>query len=427
MATEKDFLEILKFSSSMGDVSTALGNAMYGVNHNNEAIALKSHRNRGGYTFFTRPQLCLTSTNLAYSRMFIHLLDKEQNSVLSFVRRTLDPRLMGSKEIVFGNVDSTVGAVYKAQPLGAKNGPIFLDNDNIFIPLLSNSIKSISGFPDPALPTYASSENIRGGQWIIGDGHLDIFRSYDVSVTFEDYYGIPIILLFNYWINYIAEVFSNTGMQPYPDMIAYNEIDYNTRIYRLIMDETNRYVRMIYACGAAFPSSIDMGRMFNYNRDNVYGEDVADVNITFKCVGANYNDPILIDEFNKTVCIGNPKLKEARINLLLGKSNDEIVVNNYVKIPFAFKQYFNFRGYPLINPNTMELEWYISTTSTTYKHVANLLKSTPKYQQTRPDRLKKEAKRKEAFVSKTTSNVDVMTKSDYEGTENKTYKREDLT
>ena len=234
MATEKDFLEILKFSSSMGDVSTALGNAMYGVNHNNEAIALKSHRNRGGYTFFTRPQLCLTSTNLAYSRMFIHLLDKEQNSVLSFVRRTLDPRLMGSKEIVFGNVDSTVGAVYKAQPLGAKNGPIFLDNDNIFIPLLSNSIKSISGFPDPALPTYASSENIRGGQWIIGDGHLDIFRSYDVSVTFEDYYGIPIILLFNYWINYIAEVFSNTGMQPYPDMIAYNEIDYNTRIYRLI-------------------------------------------------------------------------------------------------------------------------------------------------------------------------------------------------
>lgn len=396
-----DFLELLKFSSTVGDVTTALGNAMYGLNHNGEGIALKSHRNRAGYTFFTRPQLCLTDVNLGYSRLFLHLLDQEKNSVLSYIRRTLDPRLMASKEYVFGD-NKKVGAVYKEKSLGPTNGPDFMDNLNIYIPLLTNSIKSISGFPDPALPTYTSAENIRGGQWIIGDGHLDIFRSYDISVTFEDYYGIPVILLFNYWINYIAEVFSNTGMQPYPDMIAFNEIDYNTRIYRLIMDETNRYVRMIYACGAAFPSSIDMGRMFNYNKENAFTEDTSEVNVTFKCVGASYNDPILIDEFNKTTCIGNPSLKPMRNRLLEGESNDEHAENSYIKVPFAFKQYFNFRGYPLINPNTMELEWYISTNSKTYQEVLKLVKNTESYRRRKPALRKKEELEKSKFFSAST-------------------------
>ncbi len=371
----QDFLELLKFSSTVGDPSTALGNAIYGINHNLEALPLKAARNRAGYTFFTRPQLCLADDNLRHSRFFLHLLDTRQNSIKRFVRTTLDPRLDGlSTGIKYKKVGDEAGSV--AEFVKGPASPVFVDNANIFIPLLTNALKSISGFPDPTTPSYTSSENIRGGQWGIVDGHLDIYRKYSLSCTFDEFYGFPVTELFSYWITYQAEVFANTGMQPYPDFIAYNEIDYNTRIYRLIMDNTNTRVNMIYACGAAYPNSIDLGQMFNYNKENPYSSDITEVNVTIECFGAMYNDPILIDEFNKATTIGVPSLNAARLDQLKSLRTDDKRYNGYVKIPNSLKNYFNFRGYPLINPNTMELEWYVNENSATYRQVKEILQNS---------------------------------------------------
>ena len=50
-----------------------------------------------------------------------------------------------------------------------------------------------------------------------------------------------------------------------------------------------------------------------------------------------------------------------------------IVSNNLEKVPNALKGRFSNRVYPYINYDTLELEYYIDTTTTFFKNVVELL------------------------------------------------------
>jgi hypothetical protein len=76
-----------------------------------------------------------------------------------------------------------------------------------------------------------------------------------------------------------------------------------------------------------------------------------------------YNDDILIREFNLTSAIFSKAVRDK----LEGKAN------NLVKIPIALLDIFNNRGIPLINENTLELEWWINKNSLTYKNIMSKL------------------------------------------------------
>ena len=134
---------------------------------------------------------------------------------------------------------------------------------------------------------------------------------------------------------------------PYPDFIVENEIDYNTRIYRLILDPTKKKVQKIGATGVCFPTSLPIGGFFDYSSDKPYNDNNSDITIRFKCLGAQYQDDILIYEFNETVAVFNPSMRDSVIN------------NEMTQIPGTLLGTFNNRGYPRINPETYELEWWI--------------------------------------------------------------------
>ena len=143
------------------------------------------------------------------------------------------------------------------------------------------------------------------------------------------------------------------------DMIAANEIDYNTRIYRLVLDESKRFVTKIAATGASFPLNVPTGKFFDYSDENKYNLQTKDINIRFKCMGAMYNDDILIKEFNEVSAIFNSDVR----NLLNNKSH------SLAEIPNELLKYVNNRGYPIINKDTYELKWYISKSSATYRDI----------------------------------------------------------
>jgi hypothetical protein len=136
-------------------------------------------------------------------------------------------------------------------------------------------------------------------------------------------------------------------MMPYPDAIVENEIDYQTRIYRLVLDPKMKFVQKIGACGAAFPMASPLGASFNFASDTPYMRDNDQLSIPFKAIGASYLDPILISEFNQVVQEFNPDMKDSRRS------------RNYKKLIGNDGRYFNFRGYPRINPTTYELEWWV--------------------------------------------------------------------
>ena len=76
-----------------------------------------------------------------------------------------------------------------------------------------------------------------------------------MDVTFKNTKGNPLLYFFYIWIKYQTLVFEGI-LNPYMDMIVENEIDYNTRIYRLVMDQQKRYVTYIAATGASLTNGV---------------------------------------------------------------------------------------------------------------------------------------------------------------------------
>ena len=361
----------MRTSQPMGSHLRAIGNNLYGINHRQVKSIIPENRDSHGLVFFTRPQLNLGNQNLRNSRKFYSLLTKNENSIHRYVRCMLDPRLARmhsagvdiSKYGLITEEDTRDTAYTKFRQLYGQE-PIkcpLVDEKLAFIPILTNSIKSMSGWPDIVLPTYTSKEGLKREQWSIADGMIDTYDSQDLDCTFKNMKDEPLILLFETWLRYMAFVFEGM-ISPYFDFLVENEIDYMTRIYRLILDESKVFVKKIAAVGAAFPITVPNGKFFDFEDSEKYNNGTKDINIRFKYIGAEYNDDILVHEFNQTTLIFNPALYN--VGSLTHPNGEE-----YVKIPHNFIDLFNNRGYPLIDKATMELCWYISKKSKTYKEV----------------------------------------------------------
>jgi len=357
--TKKDNIldDMINFKSSLdrfmtltqpiNSIQKANSNLLYGLNNSTSKPVVNENRDKPGYVFFTRPQLNMTAVNLRNVSQMYNLLTKDPYTVQRYVRCTLDPR------------QATLNGI--RSPLVDTNMP--------FIPVLTNTIKSLSGWPDITMPTFTSKEGVRKEQYTQADGSTDIFEAYDLDATFRNTRDEPLLMLFQHWLVYTGLVFEGVLM-PYMDMIVENEIDYNTRIYRLVMDETNTYVKKISCTGAAFPVNVPTGKVFDFNDSSVYDLDNKDINIRFRCVGALYNDALIVNDFNKVNVIFNPE-----VDLLIKNNFREGKMHNLIKIPHSLLSVLNYRGYPIINTNTFELEWWINKNSPDAIRLFKLLKN----------------------------------------------------
>ncbi len=339
-------------STPIGSVDKAIGNNLWGFNHRQVPGMVPINKDSYGMTFFVRPQLNLQSDNVRNVRLFYPLLTSNSQSIQRFVRCTLDPR-------------AHVGYVRKSGLIPGLECE-FVDPFSAFIPILSNNLNAISGWPDVVSPTFQSKAGLYQEEYAQVDGIVKNYTSFDLSATFRNTRGDPIVYLFYIWLHYQSLVFEGQ-LVPYPDFIAENEIDYMTRIYRIVLDPEKRFVRKIGATGVSFPTSVPIGEFLDYNNDVPFNLQNKDITVRFKSLGAIYQDDILIKEFNQTVAIFNPLMSEASI------ANGNAVI----KVNPALLVYFNNRGYPRINPNTYELEWYVDgNTFNNRIQILNSMKST---------------------------------------------------
>lgn len=320
--------------------SRAITDNLYGINHRQITSAIPINKDQYGLTLFTRPQLNFTKQNLRNERIMIPLLTGDSLSYQRYIRTQLDPRSMVGYDTGYGVVGAQADRV---------NSCPLTDANQAFIPILTNNLLSISGWPDITVPTFTSEAGIYKDEWGIVDGVVKNYTSYDITATFRNLRGDPITTMFFYWAHYMSSVFEGT-LLPYPDYVAGNVIDYNTRIYRLTLDQSKRYVQSIAATGAAIPIADPIASKFDYSSDKPYNDVNAQIAIPFKCYGAIYNDDILIWSFNKTVCSFNQLMKDSKRE------------STMMKIPYEYLKLFNNRGYCRIEPQTYELEWWIEKT-----------------------------------------------------------------
>jgi len=330
-------------STPIGSVERAIGNNLYGFNHRQIPGLVPSNKDTYGLTFFTRPQLNLQAENIRNVRLFYPLLTEELLSVQRFVRCTLDPRLMAGYKVY--NVNQELKRAIP--PINC----MLVDNTQAFIPVLTNNVNTVSGWPDVVAPVFTSDNGLYNEAYSMVDGITRYYESFDLDVNFRNTKGDPILYMFYIWLHYTSLVFENK-LTPYMDYTTNNRIDYNTRIYRLVLDKDKRVVTKIAATGVAFPISVPTGSFFDYNHEKPYNDQNKDLSIRFRCLGAEYLDDILIKEFNMTVGIFKPEMR-----------NDATRNQHMVLIDDTELLHFNNRGYPRINPSTYVLEWWENKSS----------------------------------------------------------------
>lgn len=325
------------------------------------------NRDNMGYLFFTRPCLNLTYDNLSMTRTMTTLRNANPNSIAAYVRALLDPWGQIGKYSGIQMKNSSSGTAQEKIDTAANANSVYsplVDSSNPFIPILSNLCTSLTGWKDIALNDFTSQNGVHNEQNIMVDGHYYITNAFELSGAFRNIEGDPISLLFRVWTEYMVACRQEGLMNPYPTFVERREFDYNTRIYRFIMDNTRTYIQKMGAT-IAFPSSVSYGNPLNYSSDKNFIDTNNEISITFKCVGQDIDDPILIYEFNTLVATFNPNLaidytkydRETQ-SLVLVSGN-----NYYYKLKPHEKNRGVFMAIPLINHVTMELEWWIDKTS----------------------------------------------------------------
>lgn len=322
-------------TTSMGSINKSISRNLFGFNHMQINPPMVTTGDMLGMTFFTRPQLNLEGDNIRNIRLLYPLLSSNSKSIHRWVRCALDPRLMSNYN--YGGADLR-------EPMICE----LIDNKSAFLTPLTNNLISLSGWPDMNAPTFTSTPGMHNEEYSMVDGIVQHKGAFDLDASFQNSRGDVILYLFYVWLHYMSNVFEGT-MVPYPDFISENELDYNTRIYRIVLDTSRDTVTKIAATGASFPTTAPTGNFFDYTNEKLFLERNERIQIRFKCMGADYFDDILVSEFNQTVQIFNIDM------------SDSIRPRRMTLIPKSVKHLFNNRGYPRINPDTHAFEWWIET------------------------------------------------------------------
>lgn len=322
---DKDPVARAGFSKGMGSMDRAIYQNFYGLNRFSGVPYAPLNRTANGFVFFTRPRMNLSYDNITQVRTLTPMLTLNEWNVMRAIRAMLDPE--GSRHV------------------GGYHSPM-INTFNPFMPVLSNNLLSLSGWPEMVVDTFTSDPGIYKEEWSIADGFSRIFGTYELTANFRNIQGDPISWIFHFWTQYMLMMHEGV-MNPRPAQLIDNEVDYDTRIYRLIMDPTWTYVEKIAACGACFPVSNNMAQQFDFDVNKPISDGPDEISVSFKCMGADYNDPISLLEFNMVGELFDPRL----MNQFRGK--------HYRRVAPAEAMLMNHRAIPRIDTITMELEWWI--------------------------------------------------------------------
>lgn len=296
----------------------------YGLNSTPNMAPLPTHRELQGLTLFTRPELNLSYDNISPVRALASLLEQDPNSAQFAVKAMLDP--------------ITYETAKKRTPL--------VDGKNPYLTLLSNTLLTMSTPPDIGMNIYSSPEGIAKEVWIMPDSIAEYNGRYDLTCTFNNIKSNSVLLLFHTWLIYMGALRIGPCIPHYANRYK-NRMDFNTRIERFKFDISGTKVEQWFHCGAAVPTNCSIGAGFGYNREEAGEMENKQLSVQFACVGAVYNDPIQLLEFNIRMMRWNRNLR------------DEVRKQFYVKAERRLVSAVSYHAYPLINLSNHEMEWWV--------------------------------------------------------------------
>lgn len=334
----EQLIDSISQDTGIGRLNDAYYNMLYGINHRGLGNPVAASQDNTGIIFFTRPDLNLSYDNLARQRVLMPLATQQDEppTLQRAVRALLDP--VGSRT------------------RGVKS-PL-IDDGSPFIHLLTNTLISLSGWPDIAPETYNSKEGVMQEAWSMVTGIAKHNGNFNLTANFKNTQGSPVALLILTWLYYMYGV-RYENMEPYMRNVVNTTVDSKTRIYHFILDPGRQYIQHSAVTGfGAQPSSFPIGNLFNYTGGETMQTAQEQLPVTWNCSVAEYNDPINLREFNRLVAEFNPQLKIVAMDGKNITTHGE-VQDTWLKVPREFIKRGNYRGTPLIHEDTGELYWYV--------------------------------------------------------------------
>lgn len=351
-----DFYNNIFTKSGMGTAGTPLQSSFAGIDYRSKGLPVPANTDTIGLVFFTRPRLNLSYHNLTVFPEFKPYLDEDPNSLKGALRCLLDPvghhplfrKAMLSKLRL--REDSSLPQLHSN----------LVDPYNPFIPFLSSNILSLSGWPDRSITPRVSDEGKRKESIVIPDGVYEINNVFESTATFRSIAGDPVTQLFNLWGS--ATSMMRVGSRDadfarYLDEVLNKEMPYTTRIYRLVLDSTKRYVRKMAMTGYSVPLAVNEGGAFDYIKESNQVENEVKT-VQFSSSVARYNSPYIPIEFNRLVGMYNASMRPSD-----RRDPDSLpigVVNGHYKKLVSDEDVavYNTTAYPRIKLSTMELELF---------------------------------------------------------------------
>lgn len=263
-----------------------------------------------GFSFITRPKLNFTTTSLRSDRVLSLLNTLEQDTIAFTVRALLDTNLC------------------KKYHLPGKTQ--FFNDANPFIPILSNRLLSLNGWPDPTIEVETMEGGFFSESITYPKGHDQLTRNYDIMMTFGDVQGSVVLNLFLMWVQYIHLV-TRGHLVAYLEDIEARRMGFTSSIYRFVMDPSMRFITKWAKATGCFPRSIPIGAYFNYDAHASNVDAAMNLSIPFTVAGRiEYMDPIIMREFNMITEKRCPGIKTWGIC----NSPEEKMLLNFKTIPY---------------------------------------------------------------------------------------------
>ena len=280
----KIIIDLASLSSGSGLANNQITSFMTGFDKYGKSM-LMPNIEMPGLTFFSRPRLCLQSSNLRNNPVMAPLDTDNPESMAFAIRALLDTNL--------ANQDGTNCVKYTN---AIENSPLLNPESPWFIPL-TNSLVSISGFPDFDLQIESTEGGYFAEQQKYAIGADNFNRGTSLNVTFREMPGGVISAIFFYWLEYIRCV-TRGDMLAYPDDIDGQILNYTVSIYSFNMDPSMQYITRWVKCTGCFPKSLTLGQFMNKSAGNYTQEEVRQITINFEVNKVEYMKPYCLLDFN---------------------------------------------------------------------------------------------------------------------------------
>lgn len=279
---------------------------------------MTSNSENVGLTFITRPKLNLSTSVIRQDPVLSTLDTLDPTSYTFAIRCMLDTE--------FAN-RSIAKNISRLCP--------WFDSDVPYINMLSNNLIQIDGWPSFDLAVSPSADGFFSENQTIAKGSDFLNQQYDLSLTFRDIQGGPVMALFYYWVYWIALLCRGDVWRYMEDTLG-NRLCYTCGIYRFVLDPSKRTIVKWAKATGCFPRSVPMGQNFDISDRTHFISSTQEFSIPFVANHIEYWNPNTFTSFNRIMdryggpmfTVDGKSLRDDRIPL------DNTASNNYKGIPY---------------------------------------------------------------------------------------------